>query len=249
MESKPKIIVAENARAAATAAAVEFVNAVRSAQNRNEYATVALSGGSTPRQMHRLLTRSPYKTAIDWNRVHLFWADDRLVPYYDNASNFGTACDDLIDPLQLDQEQVHPMPVTGNPTALADDYEGVLRAYFSRAGSQPPVFDLVCLGLGADGHTASLFPANPALKEKRRWVVAVEGGIPHVSRLTLTLPVINNAGGIMILATGESKAEIVRLAVKQPGARLPVQNIRPTDGSMVWILDASAAQLLYGNAR
>lgn len=245
MHDSPQIIIAEDARAAAETAAGEFVESVQAALATHGRAAVALSGGRTPRKLHRLLTQSPFKAAFDWERVHLFWVDDRLVPYSDAASNFGAAHNDLIGPLTLDRRLIHPMPVAGDSPAA--DYEETLRSYFVPLEDQPPAFDLICLGVGTDGHTASLFPEDPALSEKRRWVAAVEGGTPNVSRLTLTLPVINSAKRIMILVTGAAKADIVRQALEQPGARLPVQKIRPTHGSTVWILDASAAQLLSGN--
>lgn len=248
MHASLQIKIAENEGAAAEAAAVEFVEAVQTALAVRNRAAVAISGGSTPRKLHRLLTQSPYRAAIDWERVHLFWVDDRLVPYSDAASNFGAACKDLIDPLKLDRRRIHPIPVAGDPRASAANYEKTLRSFFELLENDSPVFDLICLGLGTDGHTASLFPDDPALTEKRHWVAAVEGGTPNVRRLTLTLPVINSARKIMILVTGEAKSDIVRQAIEQPDARLPVQRIRPTHGSTVWILDNSAAHSLSGTA-
>ena len=244
MHDSAQIIIAETSRAAAEAAAQEFVDAAQSARDNNRRPSLAISGGSTPRELHRLLTRPPYRSAIAWDRVDLFWVDERIVPYRDAASNFGAARQDLIVPLGLDQDQIHPMPVVGTPAALAAEYEASLKKYFGPSESGPPRFVLICLGLGTDGHTASLFPEDSALSEKRRWVVAVEGGQPHVSRLTLTLPVINSGKKIIMLATGSAKAAVVREAIEQAQGRLPVHLIRPISGSMIWILDRSAANSL-----
>jgi len=248
MESKPQIIVATDARAAAKAAASEFVQSVRDVLNSNTTATVALSGGSTPRRMHRLLAQPPYKTAIDWGRVDLFWVDERLVPYSDAASNFGAACEDLIDPLQLDSSQVHPVPVAGRPAALARDYETALKRHFNPTGALMPAFDLLCLGAGTDGHTASLFPHDPALTEKRRWAIAVKGGNPAVDRITLSLPVINTARQVLFLVTGPTKSDVVKNVMTKLDAGLPAQRVRPKSGNLIWLLDRQAASGIQSEA-
>lgn len=241
MEGQPRILIAEDAWAAAKAAAAEFVKALQAALKTEETAAVAISGGSTPRRMHRILTGPEYGKVLDWRRVHLFWVDERLVPYYDGASNFGNACEDLIDPLQLDPGQVHPIPVAGNPARLADNYEKALQDHFKPAGGRPPVFDLTCLGVGSDGHTASLFPGDPALQETQRWAVPVRGGIPEMDRITLSLPVINASRRVLFLATGAAKSAVVHKTLKQPGANLPAQLVRPHSGRSIWLLDRDAA--------
>ena len=245
MGERTRIKVAADAQTAARAAATTFVEAVQAALDRQPQATVALSGGTTPRRMHRLLTRSPYRDALAWDRIHLFWVDERLVPYYDAASNFGAACEDLIDPLGLDSHHVHPVPVSGKPAALASDYETSLNRHFGRKGELLPVFDLICLGMGADGHTASLFPGSPSLDEKRRWAIAVKGGSPAVDRITLTLPVINSARQVLFLVTGEDKSETVRRVLKNPDRTLPASRIRPKSENLWWYLDRRAASRIH----
>lgn len=242
MERQPKILIAENPGAAAAAAAAEFVKTLQSALEARKTAAVAISGGSTPRRMHRILTRPEYRKALDWGRIHLFWVDERLVPYYDAASNFGNACEDLIDPLQLDPGQVHPIPVTGHPARLAENYEGALKKHFRPGGGEFPLFDLICLGLGSDGHTGSLFPGDPALRENKRWAIPVSGGIPEVDRITLSLPVINAAGRVLFLVTGAAKSAVVHKIIKQPGANLPAQLVRPQNGRSIWLLDRDASE-------
>jgi 6-phosphogluconolactonase len=246
MKQQPKILITEDAGAVATAAAADFVRTVQTALGKNGQAAIAISGGSTPRRLHRILTRPEYKKAIDWERVHLFWVDERLVPYYNEASNFGNACEDLIDPLQLDPGRVHPIPVTGKPARLAEDYQSALRKHFD-SGNAPPVFDLICLGIGRDGHTASLFPDDPALIETKKWAIAVTGGVPEVDRITLSLPVINAARRILFLVTGAGKSAVVLKVIKGPYANLPAQLVRPQNGKLVWLLDKYAAEHIRTN--
>ena len=246
MRQQTKIRVADNAGAVATLAAAEFVKTVQTALIKRGTAAVAIPGGSSPRRMHSILTRPEYRKAIDWKRVHLFWVDERLVPYYDADSNFGTACEDLIDPLQLDPDQVHPIPVTGDPATLAKDYEGALKKHFDQT-SKFPVLDLICLGVGKDGHTASLFPDDPALMETRRWALAVTGRVSDIDRITLSLPAINAARRILFIVTGAGKSAVMHRVVTKPGANLPAQLVYPQEGSMVWMLDKYAAEHIQKN--
>jgi 6-phosphogluconolactonase len=248
MPRQPKIFIAPDAGAAAKAAANEFVKTLQAALRFNETATVAISGGSTPRRMHRILIQPEFKKALDWGHVHLFWVDERLVPYYDSASNFGNACEDLLDPLQLDPGQVHPIPVNGDPARLAENYEGALKTHFRPTGGQLPVFDLICLGVGKDGHTASLFPDDPALTESRHWALPVSGGIPEVDRITVSLPVINAARRILFLVTGAAKSAVMHRVMKQPDANLPAQRVRPQNGSLIWLLDRDASEQIQNAA-
>ena len=243
MGQQTKIRVADNAGDVATLAAAEFVKTIQAALKKKSTATVAISGASTPRRMHRLLTRPEYRKAIDWNQVHLFWVDERLVPYYDADSNFGNACEDLIDPLELDPGQVHPIPVTGRPARLAEDYEQAMREHFGQSGEFPN-FDLICMGVGKDGHTASLFPDDPALMETKRWALAVTGRASEIDRITLSLPVINAARRILFIVTGAGKSAVMHKIMKKPGANLPAQLVYPQKGQMLWILDKFAAEHL-----
>jgi 6-phosphogluconolactonase len=248
MPGQPKILIARDAAAAAKAAAAEFVNTLQSALKTNQTAAVAVSGGSTPRQMHRILTEPEFNKSLDWGRVHLFWVDERLVPYYDGASNFGNACEDLIDPLQLDPGQVHPIPVTGDPARLAENYEDALKNHFRPTAGRLPVFDLICLGVGGDGHTASLFPDNPALTENKHWALPVRGGHPEMDRVTFSLPVINAARRILFLVTGAAKSAVIYKVMKQPDANLPAQLVRPQNGSLIWLLDRDASDQIQNAA-
>jgi 6-phosphogluconolactonase len=233
------------------AAAGEFAQAAAGAVRRSGRALIALSGGATPRGMHRLLGQSPYADEIPWERLHLFWSDERLVPYAHPDSNYGAARRDFLDALGRRPAGVHAIAVRGEPQGLARRYEATLREFLDAAAGEPaPGFDLVFLGVGSDGHTASLFPGSAALREPERWTAAVKGGRPDLWRVTLTPAVLNRARRIVVLAAGESKADVVGRALggASAAAGLPVQDIRPAAGRLVWLLDRPAAARLTPEA-
>lgn len=232
------MLIVENAEAAARAAADRLLETAVAAGG---CASIVLSGGATPRAMQRLLAGEPYAAAMPWERIHLFWGDERLVPGSDPASNFGAAREDFLDALGSRPGGVHPIPVAGDPERLARRYEEDLREHFHRQGSVGPVFDLIFLGVGADGHTASLFPGSPVLAETRRWTAAVKGGRPDLWRVTLTYPVLNRARQVVFLVTGADKAAVLRQMSTEPQAMLPAQRVRPHAGTVRWIVDRQAA--------
>jgi 6-phosphogluconolactonase len=207
-------------------------------------AAIAVSGGETPRGVHRLLAEPPWVDAIPWGRLHVFWADERLVPYQDPDSNFGAACLDWLGRLPCAPAGVHPVPVEMPPEAAADRYAQELRSHFQGRGAPEPILDLAVLGVGSDGHTASLFPGLPALDEQQRWTAAVKGGIPDVWRVTLTYPVLNRARRVLFLAAGDAKAAVVRRILSGAPPGLPAQRVRPAAGRITWVLDRAAARLL-----
>jgi len=203
---------------------------------------VALSGGSTPRPMHRMLCEEPYFSTIPWSRTHIFWVDERCVPADDSASNYGAARADLLDRVPVLCDQVHPMPMDLPPGAGATAYQEELMRFFQSPPSKIPVFDLIILGIGTDGHTASLFPGQSALREQKRLVVPVRGGDPPlVDRLTMTLPLLNNAGEIVFLVSGKKKAPILKSIIEGASVQYPAQMIRPVHGNLTWLLDREAA--------
>jgi 6-phosphogluconolactonase len=194
--------------------------------------------------MHRLLARPPYVAAIPWDRLHLFWVDERLVSYEDPASNYGAARADFIGSLPQPLGSVHPVPVHGDAEAMALLYEQEIAEHFRQRDLLEPVFDVVFLGLGADGHTGSLFPASPALSEQRRWAAAVKGGDPAMERVTLTCATLNRARRVVFLVTGAGKAAVVHHVLTGAAPLLPAQRIRPQAGRITWVLDRAAAALL-----
>lgn len=237
-------MVVDSASQLAERGAEAFRDAAREAAAARGRFAVAISGGSTPRAMHRLLATDPYRSDIPWLKVSLFWVDERLVPANDPASNFGTARQDLLDRLPIPPGRVYPMTMSDTPQSAATAYQKRLQDFFIRTESGFPVFDLVILGIGTDGHTASIFPADRSALETQSWVVAVKGGKPYVDRLTLSLPVLNHARSIVFLVAGSDKAEVVKTALTDETAGLPASRIQPAAGRLCWILDRAAAALL-----
>ena len=217
--------------------------AIESIEKRGRFA-VAISGGSTPRVMHGMLAKEPYLSDIPWEKTHIFWVDERCVPENDPASNFGLARKDFLDRVPIPQNQIHPIPVEAYSEEGAGKYQRVLIDFFHLQKGEFPVFDLIFLGIGTDGHTASLFPGKSALNEMNRWVVAVKGGNPNVNRLTLTLPVINRGKQIVFMISGKKKASVVKNALKGIQSGLPAQLVKPIKGTLIWLLDREAASLL-----
>lgn len=209
--------------------------------------TMVLSGGGTPRRLYHLLASDPLRDLIPWPRLHLFWGDERCVPPDDPASNYRMALETLISRVPIPSQNVHRMRAElGEPGRAAEMYEAELRRFWIGTPGDWPRFDLVLLGIGADGHTASLFPGSPALDETTRWVAAPYIDRLKCHRLTLTPPVFNHADEICFLAAGREKASILKsMAAHDRGtAPLPAQLIRPATGRVVFFLDADAAGLL-----
>lgn len=211
--------------------------------------SIALSGGSTPRKLYSLLAEPYYRDRIAWDKWNVFWGDERCVPPDDGESNYGAARAALLSRVPIPAPQVHRMQGEVRPaTEAARAYERELRLFFRN--DPVPRFDLILLGVGDDGHTASLFPGTSALTEKERWVTA-----PHVDRLgadrlSLTFPVINSARLILVLCAGDSKSSVVRDVFQSDGpVRFPIQRVAPTEGELVWLLDKPAASRLPATAR
>jgi len=225
----------------ARVAAERFVNLASQSIADHSWFNVALSGGSTPKAVYELLAGSPYRDQIDWYRTHIFFGDERCVPWDDPDSNYRMAREALLSRVLVPAENVYPMKGDGDPDTNAQAYEQTLRTFFHVL--EWPRFDLTFLGLGEDGHTASLFPETAALREERAWVVAnwVEKLKSH--RITLTAPAINYSQQILFLVTGEKKAMPLAKIIYGPRdpERLPAQLIQPMDGSLEWLVDRAAA--------
>ncbi|MGH2375037.1 MAG: 6-phosphogluconolactonase [bacterium] len=244
MESglRGEVRVFSDASALTHAVARALVGTLRAAAAGAGLCSVALPGGNTPRALYRLLG-SAYRDALPWETVHIFWGDERYVPADDPRSNYRMAKEEWLDHIAIVPENVHPMP-----TALADAdeaarrYEATLRAHFR---GRVRGFDLVLLGLGPDGHTASLFPGSPALEERSRWVIPVRAPVEPSARLTLTLPMINHAAAVWFLVLGADKAEVLRKTLGSEAKRdLPAARVRPQQGALIWWVDAAATALL-----
>lgn len=204
---------------------------------------VMLAGGDTPRGTYELLAGKPLRDQVPWAGVHLFWGDERCVSPDDPRSNASMVRRALIDRVSIPAGQVHPIQCDGDPRGAADEYEELLRRFF--AGTAPR-FDMVLLGLGEDGHTASLFPDSQALEERLRWASVARRADEEIVRVTLTPPLINQADLVVFLVAGEDKAAILREVLEEhpdPRSR-PARMIVPERGEVLWMVDMAAARLL-----
>ncbi len=228
--------LADLSRQAAEAALVTINDAVRTSGT----CSIVLSGGSTPRTLYGLLA-SDFRAQILWANVQVFWGDERYVPPEDSRSNYRMAKEALLDHVPCPAANIHPM-LTRFPSAdaAARDYERTLRNHFV---GEWPHFDLVLLGIGDDGHTASLFPGSLALAERTRWVVAAQAPVEPQSRLTLTLPVLSRAATVHVLVAGASKREALRHVLEGAGdwIKYPAAGVRCGTGSVIWWADSDAA--------
>lgn len=227
-------------RAAAEAFVILAEKSVRGSGN----FSVALAGGSTPRGLYGALASPEFRERVPWNKVHLFWGDERCVPPDHEASNYKMVYDSLLVHVDLPVKNIHPMRGDLEPKQGAARYESELRTFFS--GQEFPFFDLILLGLGQDGHTASLFPGSPALSEHDRWVVPAHSVETGTDRITLTLPVLNHAGAVFFLVAGNGKAAILGEVLKDPQGcpALPAGRVRPTRGLVTWFADERASENL-----
>ncbi|OIN96673.1 MAG: 6-phosphogluconolactonase [Anaerolineae bacterium CG1_02_58_13] len=236
---KPTVRIFKDADELSRAAAELFVTlAVQSIRERGRF-LVALSGGSTPMALYRLLAREP----IDWTRIHVFWGDERLVPPEDPENSYGQAWEALLKHIPIPTENIHRVASELDPVAAARDYASILRE-FAAPPLDWPRFDLVLLGLGEDGHTASLFPGSPV--DATEPVIAVTAqyqGRP-ARRVTLTPPVFNAARQVIFLVTGANKAVTLKgvFSDYNSSEQIPAKRIQPADGQVTWLVDKAAGK-------
>lgn len=242
--SMPEILILEDSKALAMAAATRLIGiGTRAVAEKGRFDAV-LAGGSTPLALYEILARQDFHQHLDWQKVHIFWGDERCVPPDDPRSNYRTARLSLLDPLEIHEENIHRMAGELDPDLAAENYNRDLRQHFGPVDF--PRFDLILLGLGEDGHTASLFPGSAAILERGKWVAAVEHVNPPpplVPRITLTEPVINAAAHVLFLVSGPEKAEILARVFQHeaPDPDLPASMIHPKQGSLTWLVDRAAA--------
>jgi 6-phosphogluconolactonase len=237
------------------AAAAEVTARAASAVALRDVFTLVLSGGSTPRDLFALLAdpNESFRARLPWGKIHFFWGDERHVPPDHPDSNYRMAKESLLDPMRIAAANVHRIQGE-NPdaAAAAAAYETELRTFFhldagaAAVAEGPPRFDLVLLGLGPEGHTASLFPGSLALAERERWVVAPWVEKFNTFRITLTPPVLNRAAAVLFLAAGEEKADALHAVLEEVGDAdlYPARIVRPEEGDLLWLLDRAAAKSL-----
>jgi 6-phosphogluconolactonase len=244
METPGNLVILENPEDVAAAAAARFVDLAAERITARGRFSVALAGGSTPKRAYELLAHDDHRNRVAWSKVHIFFGDERCVPPEDAESNYRMASQAMVSRLPIPAQNIHRMAGEGDPATSARLYEDELQSFFE--GASWPRLDLVFLGMGDDGHTASLFPGTIALKEERAWVVANWVEKFKTFRITLTAPAINHAAHIVFIVTGESKARRLADVMRGPRdpERLPSQSIQPLDGSLEWCVDKAAAAYL-----
>lgn len=208
--------------------------------------TIAVSGGSLPRLLFPLLVSEPLRTKINWSKWYLFWADERCVPLTNPKSNYRLTRDYLLDHVDIPPSQIVPIDDSLNPAAAAADYQTKLTQIFDPPPGQLPRFDAVLLGMGEDGHTASLFPGHALLHEDSAWVAPIfDSPKPPPQRITLTLPVINQAQQVIFMAAGAGKVKALS-AIVNGNSHLPAELVQPENGELHWFVDEAAAAGLAG---
>jgi 6-phosphogluconolactonase len=233
----------------AVAAADHILQAADEAIRQRGRFMLALTGGSTPERTYALLAKPDRAARIDWSRTYLFWSDERFVPHDDPRSNYNMARRSLLMPAAIPADRIFSIPTdTASPSASALAYSETLRLVFGSTGAELPRFDLLLLGMGDDGHVASLFPGMPSLHETRAWVTWSPPGTlpPPVDRVTLTFPVLNAARHTLFLVAGHAKAAALRDVLEGPTTveQRPAIGVRPTDGTLLWLVDRAAASAL-----
>jgi 6-phosphogluconolactonase len=231
----PTIRVAASAGELALQAAEHFVKASQDAIIASGRFAVALSGGSTPKALYQVLATPAFAGRVEWEKVHILFSDERCVPADHPDSNFRMACECLLDHVQVPYENLHRMAGEGDPAAAADVYDQLFRRSFANGP------DLVLLGLGEDGHTASLFPGSTALSVSDRLCVANLVPATGKWRITLTVPCINKAFEVLVLVSGNAKRPIVQRVLEDGDETLPISLIAPDSGRYLWLMDADAA--------
>lgn len=224
--------------------AVWVCNLINTTLKNQEYFSLVLSGGETPKILFKTLASAEFKEKVNWKRVQFFWGDERVVPFQDERNNAKMAYDLLINNIDVPASQVHIMRTNIEPVFAAKEYEKVLHNYFSNTSKS---FDLVLLGMGDDGHTLSLFPGSSVLDEKNEnWVNAVYNEKQQMYRITLMPSIVNRASHIAFMVDGLKKSKILQQVIegKYNPAQLPSQVIKPVNGELLWFLDEDAAKEL-----
>lgn len=244
MSATADIRVLENDEDVARAAVDYFIDIAASSISAQGRFSVVLAGGSTPRRTYQLLATEEFRNRIAWPQVHIFFGDERCVPPTDAASNYRMANEAMISLLPIPPRNIHRIAGEGDAVANAGLYQSDLQTFFDDAPW--PRFDLVILGMGDDGHTASLFPGTDALREQTAWVLANWVEKLNAFRITLTPPAINHAANALFMVTGAGKSKALQQVLngRRDPQKLPAQLIKPLDGSLLWVVDKAAAAAL-----
>jgi 6-phosphogluconolactonase len=254
-----ELMIGQNIDELSQQAAEWMVESIHKTLQLQDRFTIALSGGSTPKKLHLLLASDQFKNKIDWQKLHVFWGDERYVPFNDDRNNAKMAFDTLLNHVPVPKSQIHIMRTDIDPGDSAKEYESILKGYFPQAASEDlshhsplnthasksSTFDLALLGLGDNAHTLSLFPGEAVVHEKNHWVRSVFVKELNMQRITLTAPVVNLSRRIAFLVSGQDKAEAVAhiLSDNYNPDLYPAQVIKPVHGELLWFLDATAMMI------
>jgi len=254
-----ELMIGQNIDELSQQAAEWMVESIHKTLQLQDRFTIALSGGSTPKKLHLLLASDQFKNKIDWQKLHVFWGDERYVPFNDDRNNAKMAFDTLLNHVPVPKSQIHIMRTDIDPGDSAKEYESILKGYFLQAASEDlshhspltthasksSTFDLALLGLGDNAHTLSLFPGEAVVHEKNHWVRSVFVKELNMQRITLTAPVVNLSRRIAFLVSGQDKAEAVAhiLSDNYNPDLYPAQVIKPVHGELLWFLDATAMMI------
>lgn len=243
INSQNNICIFQTTKDLSKAAAEFMIKISKQAIKKNGRFVVALSGGSTPESLFKLLAKPTYRDLIQWNQTFVFWGDERFVPSDDERNNSNKAKTLLLNHISIPSTNIFAIPVDTEPNEAAKKYTKSIKDLF---GKKAPIFDLIFLGLGEDGHTASLFPGTDLVFEKNKLVREVYVDEQSMNRISMTPILINQAHHIIFLVEGKNKAEILKTVLSEPSqpSQFPAQIIQPKEGSLYWYLDKSAASLL-----
>lgn len=237
------INVFQNSEGLSRAAAELILDISNKSMEKKDKFSLVLSGGSTPKQTYKFLTQPHYRDNIKWDKTFLFWGDERFVPQDDPLNNYKMAKDIFIKKIPVPGKNVFPIPTKGKPSVCASEYENEIKKYFDSGNTS---FDLILLGLGENGHTASLFPNTDILREENKLIKEVYVNEINMYRISMTAKLINNSKNILFLVFGEEKAEMVSKIIEgnSDPDNLPAQLIKPSGGTIKWYLDKAAASKL-----
>jgi 6-phosphogluconolactonase len=244
MASKKTILVSRGSDQAYTDAAEFILNATNRAIDDHGFFTIALSGGSTPKRLYELLASAAWRERIPWSRMEFFWGDERYVLPDDPASNFRMTNEAMLSKVPVPQERIHRVATEVEPPeAAAEAYENDIRRIVPTRSSSVPEFDLMLLGLGANGHTASLFPHQPAIHEQSKLVIAEYIEEVKMTRISMTFPLLNAAKDVLFLSLGHDKAAVLKDVItgEYDPERLPAQLVQPNPGRLTWLIDPPAS--------
>jgi 6-phosphogluconolactonase len=237
------ILIAPSAEELAASAAKLIIEIAKNAIQVRDKFVISLSGGHTPEQLYTLLSKPPFVNEIPWNKTFIFWGDERCVALDDVQNNANMAKITLLNHVEIPQANINAIPVNLPPEKAASQYEETIYTFF---GSERPCFDLVLLGLGENGHTASLFPGNNAILNSARLIEETYVAEQKMFRITMTSNLINEAHNVLFLVAGSEKASILKTVLTEPYQpnRFPAQEIKPKHGNLYWLVDSKAAALL-----